>query len=184
MTKKFNNRKNKCYELRVPRYALKIRLLGPPRKRDHVANIPHAVKIQYGALEAQAETGVLDPAVFPEIEIPPIILFFKAAFRHPRFQDIDPFFPLAPPDHLSYPGNQEIHGGDGFSVIVQTHVESLDLFRVVGHEDRLFKNLVREIAFVLGLQIDPPFYRIIEFFWSREEDIDRFRIRHPFEIGI
>ncbi len=53
-------------------------------------------------------------------------------------------------------------GPKGLAVIVQAHVEGLDLGGVVGHERGALEVLLGEEALVLGLQVDAPAHGVIE----------------------
>jgi len=46
--------------------------------------------------------------------------------------------------------------GDRPVVVVETHVERLDLLRVVHQDHRLADVLLGDVALVLGLQVDAP----------------------------
>ena len=52
--------------------------------------------------------------------------------------------------------NQHIHGGDRLAVVVEAHIEGLDLTGIVGDEYRLVEDLLGEVALMLGLQVDAP----------------------------
>ena len=47
--------------------------------------------------------------------------------RHPRFEHIEPFFALAAADDFADPGDEHVHGAHRFAVVVDTHVERLEL---------------------------------------------------------
>ena len=51
---------------------------------------------------------------------------------------------------------------NGFSVIIEAHIEALDFCGVVREEHRTMVNLFADIAFVLGLQIAAPENGILE----------------------
>ena len=50
-----------------------------------------------------------------------------------------------------------------FSIIIGTHVEGLDLFRIISNNYGLLKMLLNQPAFVFALQIDTPLNVILEF---------------------
>lgn len=67
-----------------------------------------------------------------------------------------PVFPLAAADQLSNLGHQHIHGSNCLAVVVQAHVEGLDLFRVVVDDHRLLVHHLRQVALMLGGQVNAP----------------------------
>ena len=80
-------------------------------------------------------------------------------------------------------GNKAVGRGDGFAVIVEAHIESLDLLRVIGYENGLFKYLFREISFMLCLKIYAPLDRVFKFGAGFFENIHRFRVCYASEVG-
>ena len=51
-------------------------------------------------------------------------------------QRLEVVLTLAAADDLADAGHQAVHGSDGLAVVVQLHIEGLDLLRVVGDEHR------------------------------------------------
>src|SRR5216683_2666339 len=80
-----------------------------------------------------------------------------AALCHARIEHFEPLLALAAADDLDDPRRQHVHRPDGPAVIVDPHVEGLDVLWVVHHDDRLLRVLFREIALVLRLEVDAPF---------------------------
>ena len=50
------------------------------------------------------------------------------------------YYRLPTADKLSRSCYQQVGSGDGFAVIIQAHIEYLDIFRVVGYEYRFFES--------------------------------------------
>ena len=59
-------------------------------------------------------------------------------------------------------GDKTVNRCDCFAVIVQLHIESLDLFGIVCDKDRAAVDFFCEIPLVLRLQIAPPLDFVLE----------------------
>src|SRR4051812_16127279 len=97
----------------------KLRIPRCPRERDYVADVFHAGEIHEHALEAHAETGVLDSAETAEIEVPPVGLFFHAVrglCADARLEHVEALLALAAADDLADARGEHIHRGDGLAV--------------------------------------------------------------------
>ena len=127
---------------------------------------------------------MLYSAVFSQIHVPPVILLGHAVLFDSGFEHIVSLFSLAASDDLADSRNQQIACCNGFAVIIESHVESLYFLRIIRYKYRLLEDLLCNIPFMLSLKIDSPFYRILEVFSGFLQDIYRFRICDPFEIGI
>ena len=101
-------------------------------------------------------------AVFTQIQVPPVVFAFQTQCIHTSFQNIQSFFSLAAADDFAYAGNQQVHRSYCFLVIVQTHVECFDFYRVVCNEYGFFEDLFCQISFMFCLQVDTPFYGIFK----------------------
>ena len=55
-------------------------------------------------------------------------------------------------------GTKHVHRPHGFVVVVDAHIESFDVLRVVCNDHRFLEKLLREKSLVLGLQINAPFH--------------------------
>ena len=89
------------------------------------------------------------------------------------------FFALCAADDLANSGHQHVHRRDGLAVVIQAHIERLDLARVVEHGSRGFKVLFGEEALVLRLQVQPILDRELELLAGLRENFHRLRVRHP-----
>ena len=69
---------------------------------------------------------------------------------------------LAAADELADARHQHVHGGHGLAVVVQAHIEGLDLPRVVEHSHRRLEVLLGQEALVLRLQVSPIVDRELE----------------------
>ena len=122
-------------------------------------------------------------AVTAEIAIPFVVLARIMQRRHARIEHIEPLLALAAADDLADAGREHVHRGDGAAVVVDAHVERLDVLGVVHHDHRLLDVLLGQIALVLRLQIDAPVHRKLELLLRLLEQRDRLAIVHAHEFG-
>src|SRR5690606_9774861 len=93
---------------------------------------------------------------FSGVHIPPKLMLIHVHILHFRFQDIQPFFPLRTTDDLTNARKQDIHSRNGFIIIVQAHIESLDLLWIIEKNHRAFKMFFHQEALMLALQVNSP----------------------------
>src|SRR5688500_7533059 len=104
---------------------------GGPWEGNGVAHVGEAGDVGDGALEAQAEAGVRHGAVATEVAIPGHVLAVDADGGHALIEQVQALFALAAADDLADAGREHVHRGDGAPVLVQAHVERLDVLRIV-----------------------------------------------------
>lgn len=75
-------------------------------------------------------------------------------------------------DEFADAWDEEIHGGDGFAVVVGAHVEGFDFFGVVEEGDGFFRVVFGEPAFVFALEVLSVGDGVLEGLFGLEEDID------------
>src|SRR6266511_3785249 len=122
---------------------------GSPGKGDHVAHIGKPRRVSHGALEAEPESRVRDRPVAAEVAIPAVVLLVEPGPGHAGVEHVEPLFALAAADDLADARREHIHRRNRFSVVVDPHVERLDLLRVVHQDHRLAGVLFGDVAFVL-----------------------------------
>src|SRR5262249_16667171 len=147
-----------CY----PDPELVLRAAWRARERDRVAHVRKASDVGDGALEAQAEARVRHAAVAAQVAVPAHRLLVDADLVHAGVEHLEALFALAAADDLADAGREHVHRGDGPAVVVDAHIERLDVLRVVHHDHGLLGVLLGEIALVLGLQVDAPLRRKLE----------------------
>ncbi|MNF78279.1 hypothetical protein D3C84_604550 [compost metagenome] len=101
-------------------------------------------------------------AVATQVAIPPVIFLVQAHLGQTGIQHLETLLTLGATDDLADPRGQHVHGGDGLAVVVEAHVEGLDVFRVVLHHHRRLEVLLGQVALVLGGEIDAPGDRELE----------------------
>lgn len=141
-------------------------------ERQHVADVLHAGNVHDQPLKAQPKACVRVGAIAPQIQIELIILFAHASFGNALPQHFQAFLPLTAADELAHAGHQQIHGGHGFPVVVEAHVEGFEALGIVVHEHRLAKMFLAEVALVLGLQVHAPGHGIFKRLAGGFEDVD------------
>src|SRR5690606_28832925 len=99
--------------------------------RDHVADVSHTCSEQYQALKSESESAVYAGTKSAGIEIPPELLFVNIQSLHFLLQHVQALFPLRTSNYLSNPGEKNVHGTHGLSVLVQAHIECLDVGRII-----------------------------------------------------
>mmetsp|Transcript_12279 Transcript_12279/g.18093 ORF Transcript_12279/g.18093 Transcript_12279/m.18093 type:complete len:524 (+) Transcript_12279:289-1860(+) len=101
-------------------------------------------------------------SVLSEVHVPPYHLRLQATLLTALGQNLGVFFPLAPAYDLSNLGHQYVHGCHCPLVVVQLHVEGLDVFGVIPHYGRLLVHLLRDVALVLRPHVNAPHWLFLE----------------------
>jgi hypothetical protein len=109
------------------------------------------------------------------------VLLVDAALGHALVQDLEPLLALAAADDLADPRRQYVHCRDGAIVVFQAHIEGLDRLRVVHHDDRFLCVFLGQVALMLGLQVDAPVDRELEFLVGALECFSRLTVIHVHE---
>ena len=122
-----------------------------------------------------------DAAVAAQVGIPGVIFGFEALGGHQRLQNIETLLALAAADDFADAGNEQIHRGGGFAIVVLTHVEGFDAFRVVEDGHGAFDVLLGQKALVLGLQAFAPNDGVFEAAAGFEQNIDRVGVADALE---
>ena len=139
--------------------------------RQDVADVGDACQVHHQALEAQAKACVAASAIAAQVEVVAVLVRIHPQLGNAALQHVEALLTLRAADNLAYARHEAVGGSHGLAVIVQAHVESLDLGRIVGDEDRLAKVLLGEVALVLGLQVAAPAHRILELRPGWEEKV-------------
>ena len=125
-----------------------------------------------------------DGAVFPQIQVEAVVLFLQAQLLHTRGELLQVILSLASADDLTDARYQAIHGGYGLAVLVQLHVEGLDILRIIGNEDRALEYLLGQVTLMLGLQVAAPAYFVIKVVVVLLQNLDGLGIGHMAELGV
>ncbi len=90
--------------------------------------------------------------------------------------------PLGTADNLADLREEHVHTPDGLAVLVLLHIESLDVLRIVGHNDRAAEMLLHKVALVLGLKVHAPVNRVLELRSGCLENLDSLGVRKTDEL--
>ena len=96
---------------------------------------------------------------------------------HRRHEAFETLFALTSSHDFTDAWHEDVHRGDGLTVVVLAHVERLRGFRVVVDGHRALEMLLGEITFVLGLQVLAPDDGILEFTTRLQQELHGLGIR-------
>lgn len=165
---------------------LEVRVADGAGVREDVADVVDAGEVHDEALEAQAEAGVVAGAVAAEVQVVLVLVLLHAELLDAALEDVEALLALGAADDLSDAGDEAVRGGDRLAVVVLAHVERLDVLGVVGDERRLLEVLLREVALVLGLEVDAPLDRVLELVavcLGVRQDLDGVRVGDAREVA-
>src|SRR3546814_991042 len=103
-------------------------LRRPPRSTRTATLFPYTTSFR--------SARVRHAAVAAEVAVPVVVLAVEAELVHACVKHVQPLLALRTADDLADARRQHVHRGDRFAVIVQTHVEGLDVLGVVGDHNR------------------------------------------------
>ena len=126
---------------------------------------------------------MLVAAKAPQVQVPPVVLLVEAQLPDTLKQHVITLLALAGTHQLADAGDQQISGSHSLAVVVETHIESLDLLGIVGDEHRLAKVLLRQELLVLGLQVAAPAHFELKLIVVGLQNLHRVRVADPDEIG-
>src|SRR5450759_3109781 len=129
------------------------------RERDDISDVCHPRGVGHRPIKPQPEPGVRHGAVPAQIAIPPIRRGIQAGLHDPRIEHVEALLALAAADDLADAWGEHVHRRHSAFIVIQAHVERLDLLRVVDDHHRPFRVLLAEISLVLSLQRDAPRHR-------------------------
>ena len=109
------------------------------------------------------------------------MLSLDAELLHAAVEVVQALLALRAADDLADAWRQHVHRGNGFAVVVQTHVERFDLLGIVGHHHRPADVFLGQPALVFGLQIQAPFDREVEAAPGIAQQLDRSAVVDAFE---
>ena len=133
-----------------------------PWERYDVTDVAHSCAEAHHSFESESESGVWDGAESPQVQIPPVVFRIHSQFPDTCFEEFESFLALASSDDFTDIWQQDIHCGDGLSVIVLPHVERLDFLWVVHHCHWAVEDLFGEEPFVFALEVCAPVWLELE----------------------
>ena len=141
---------------------LELRVADGTGMQLYVADVAHAREIHHHALEAEAEARVAAGAVAAQVAVPPVVGGIHAELLDAALEHVEPLLALAAADDLADAGHKAVRRGDGFAVVVQAHIERLDLLGIIGDEHGALEDLLGEETLVLGLEVGAPVDLVVE----------------------
>src|SRR5262245_27548257 len=96
-----------------------------------VADVRKPAHVDDEPLEPEPETRVRNGPVPPEIAIPLVVLRIEPELRHAPVEDVETLLALRAADDLADAGREHVERGDRFRIVVEAHVERLDLLGIV-----------------------------------------------------
>ena len=127
---------------------------------------------------------MLCSAVAAKIAVPGIILGSESEAGDSLLELVESFLTLRTANELSDTGNEHIRRCNGLAVVVLTHIERLDVLRIIGNEYGLLEDLLGEVSFVLGLKVNAPLNGIIELHAALLKEFDGIGIGDTSEIVV
>ena len=123
-------------------------------------------------------------AVPAQVKVEIIVRLVQSKLLHPALQKLQLILTLASANDLSDAGHQAVHGRHRLSILVELHVKSLDLLRVICHKHRPLKFLLRQESLMLRLQVAAPGHLILKFLVVLFQNFDGLGVGHMSEIRI
>ncbi len=102
--------------------------------------------------KARVRSGA-EPA---SLQIPLVVINREPKFAKAAFEYVQSLLSLTTTDDLTDSRHQHIHRRHGLLIVIHSHVEGFDLLRIVRENDRPLDVLLRQISFMLALQVRPP----------------------------
>ena len=165
-------------------YELQLAVIYSSWEWDHVADVAHTSQVHHAALKAQTEAGVTGGAVFAQIQVELVILFLQSQLVHAGKQLLVVVLTLASADDFADARNQTVHSGNGLAILVQFHIECLDLLWIIGYEYRFLEDLLGQVTLMLSLKIAAPEYLVIKLVIVLFQKLDCFRVGNMAKLGV
>ena len=126
------------------------------REGYDVSNVLYTCCHHDKTLKAETETAVRNGSVFTELAVPPVGFLFKFAVGDALIELFKVLLSGGPSNELSNAGYKDIHCLNGLVVIVELHIESLNILWIVVKNDGTVKDLLGEMSLVLRSEVNPP----------------------------
>ena len=122
--------------------------------------------------------------VATRVEVPPEILLGYSDLLSTLYELVEVCLTLRSTDDLSDLGEEDVHASDCLPIVIELHVEALDLLRIVGDDDRTLEMLFHEIAFVFASKVGTPVHWELELAPCLDcclEDLNTLGVGHALE---
>ena len=174
-------------ELSQRKDELELRSLWSTWERNDVADVLHTRHEEDKTLETEAETSVRARTEATGIEVPPHILHWDVASLNLVEQLIVALLTNRTTDDLTDLRKEDIGTLHGLAILIDLHIEGLDILRIIGHDNGFLEVLLYEETLVLRSEIIAPCAGELEFLAVLDgllEDIDTFGIGQTNELGV
>lgn len=101
-------------------------------------------------------------SVFTELAVPPVGFLLKFAVGDALVELFKVLLSGGPSDELANAGHKDIHGLNSLVVVVELHVESLDVLGVVVKDDGTVEDFLGEMSLVLRSEVNTPVELVLE----------------------
>lgn len=130
--------------------------------RDDIADVAHAREVHHQALEPKPEARVLAGAETAQIQVGAVLLGIHVQLGDAPLEHFQALLALGAAHDFSDARHEAVHGGHGAPVVVEPHVEGLDVLRVIDHERRAAEVLLGENRSMLGRSSMPHSTGLLE----------------------
>jgi len=117
----------------------------------NITDVTHTGQIHNASFKAKTKARVSYGAVSSQIQIEIVVLLVQTKLLHSLLQQLQLILTLAAADNLTDTGNQTVHSRNSLAVLIQLHVESLNLLGIIGYKYGTLKHFLSQITLMLGL---------------------------------
>jgi len=132
------------------------------REGDHILDVLHAGRHHNHPFESQTKTAVRNSSVLSEVSVPPVGINIEVALLDPGVEHVKSVLSGRASNDLSDLGHKHVHSLDCLVIVVQLHVEGLDLLGVVINDNWTLEHLVCQVLLVLTGKIASPEDLVLE----------------------
>ena len=104
---------------------------GNPGVGNHIANVGHAGDVGNQPFKPKAETRMWNRTIASQIEVPVILAGIQPRFCYTFRQHVIAFFALRAADDFTDSGRQNVQSTYCSIIIIKSHVERFDFFRII-----------------------------------------------------
>ena len=97
------------------------------------------------------------------VQIPPQILGIHIKFCNSCLKFLHTLLSLRTSYYLANLREEHVHSSNGLAIAVLLHIEGLDIFWIIGKDNRFLKVFLHKVALVLALQVNTPGNRELKF---------------------
>ena len=155
---------------------LEFGVVGGAGEWDDVADVGHTGYEEHEAFESESEAGVRHGTESAGIEIPPHVLHRNAELVDACAEFIVVGFTFGTTDDFTDFREENVHGADGFAILILLHIECLDFLGIVGEDNGAFEVVFHEVTFMFALEVGSPVNGEFEFVARFFKELDAFGV--------